>query len=124
MESLWMGVPVISLYGESKIVSRAGAALSPLGLGDWVAKRESECIELAQDWSHRLEELGELRLGLRERVEKEVFLNRQPMSFPIITDWKVQISFIRSHLKQYWLVLNPVKQITASLPWKMPKAEL
>ena len=36
-----------------------------------MAKRESEYIELAQDWSHRLEELGELRLGLRERVGKQ-----------------------------------------------------
>ena len=70
IEPLWMGVPVISLYSESKIASR-GVPLFLLELGDWVAKRESEYIELAQDWSHRLEELGELRLGLRERVEKQ-----------------------------------------------------
>lgn len=66
-ESVWMGVPVISLYGD-RVASRAGAtALCPLGLGDWVVKRESEYIELAQDWSQRLGELEQLRLDLRRR---------------------------------------------------------
>ena len=66
-----MGVPVISLYGD-RITSRAGATtLSPLGLGDWVVKRESEYIGLAQDWSQRLGELEQLRVDLRPRVEEQ-----------------------------------------------------
>ena len=78
MESVWMGVPVISLSGD-RIASRAGATtISPLGLGDWVVKRESEYIELAQDWSQRLGELEQLRLDLRPRVEEQtkVFLRQ------------------------------------------------
>ena len=71
MESVWMGVPVISLYGD-RITSRVGATtLCPLGLGDWVVKREFEYIELAQDWSQRLGELEQLRLDLRRRVEEQ-----------------------------------------------------
>ena len=72
MESLWMGVPIISLYGESKLPSRLGAGtLFPLGLGDWVVRGESEYIELAQDWSQRLWELEQLRLDLRPWVEEQ-----------------------------------------------------
>ena len=71
LESAWMGVPVISLYGD-RVASRAGATtLSPLGLGDWLATGESEYIELAQDWNQRLEELEQLRLDLRPRVEEQ-----------------------------------------------------
>ena len=70
-ESVWMGVPVISLYGD-RVASRAGAtALCPLGLGDWVVTGESEYIELAQDWSQRLGELEQLRSDLRRRVEEQ-----------------------------------------------------
>ena len=78
MESVWMGVPVISLSGD-RVASRGGATtLSPLGLGDWVVKRESEYIELAQNWSQRLGELEQLRLDLRPRVEEQaqVFLRQ------------------------------------------------
>ena len=71
MESVWMGVPVISLYGD-RVASRAGAtALCPLGLGDWVVTGESEYIELAQDWGQRLDELEQLRSDLRRRVEEQ-----------------------------------------------------
>ena len=70
-ESVWMGVPVISLYGD-RVASRAGAtALCPLGLGDWVVTGESEYIELAQDWGQRLDELEQLRSDLRRRVEEQ-----------------------------------------------------
>ena len=72
MESLWMGVPVISLHSERALASRLGSVvMSPLGLGDWVVTGESEYIELAQDWSQRLGELEQLRLDLRRRVEEQ-----------------------------------------------------
>ena len=76
MESVWMGVPVISLYGETILASRAGATtLSPLRLGDWVVKRESEYIKLAQDWSQRLGELEQLRSDLRDRYSLKTSLS-------------------------------------------------
>ena len=77
LESVWMGVPVISLYGD-RVVARAGIVLCPLGLGDWVVTGESEYIELAQDWNQRLGELEQLRSGLRPRVEEQtmVFLEQ------------------------------------------------
>ena len=72
LESLWMGVPVISLCHHRKLASRQGATVHfPLRLGDWVVTGESEYIELAQDWSQRLGELEQLRSDLRRRVEEQ-----------------------------------------------------
>ena len=72
MESLWMGVPVISLHSERALASRLGSVvMSPLGLGGWVVTGESEYIELAQDWGQRLDELEQLRSDLRRRVEEQ-----------------------------------------------------
>ena len=71
MESVWMGVPVISLYGET-VASRAGATtLCPLRLEDWLVVGESEYIELAQNWNQKLGKLEQLRSDLRSRVEEQ-----------------------------------------------------
>ena len=72
LESLWMGVPVISLYNEKKFVSRnATVFLLPLDLRNWLVTNKLEYIELAKFWSTKFEELGNLRLNLRNRVESQ-----------------------------------------------------
>ena len=77
LESFWMGIPVISLYEESKFASRnANVFFHPMGLGDWLAKSRSEYIQLAKDWSQKLEELEKLRFSLRKRLETQTKIFR------------------------------------------------
>ncbi len=69
VESLWMGVPVLGLFGSRKLATRLiGVLHRPLGLQDWVAEDEDSYVRLAIDWAARRQDLGPLRFGLRQRV--------------------------------------------------------
>lgn len=67
-ESLWMGVPVLTLVGGSFAARHAFSHLSNVGLADWAVMEEdayvAEAIRRAQD----LPALARLREGLRARV--------------------------------------------------------
>jgi protein O-GlcNAc transferase len=68
MEALWMGVPVLTLQGES-LVSRQGIGiLMNAGLPNWIARNEDEYITKAIRFSTDLGNLTSLRSGLRQQV--------------------------------------------------------
>lgn len=67
-ESLWMGVPVITLLGARHASRMSGSILSALGLNEFIAQTPEEFVELAVKWHGELEALATLRAGLRERV--------------------------------------------------------
>jgi len=67
-ESLWMGVPVISLTGK-RFLSRAGLSLlSSAGLTDFAVATEEEYIRLAAHLGANLALLAEIRGGLRAHL--------------------------------------------------------
>jgi len=69
-ESLYVGVPVISLHGRN-CVSRSGLSiLNSLGLGELVASTPNQYVEIALALARDLSRLEELRLGLRFRFEQ------------------------------------------------------
>jgi protein O-GlcNAc transferase len=77
LESLWMGVPVISLEGD-RFVSRVGLSiLSTLGLGDLVAKSTREYVEIAAGLASRPPLLSALRAGLRSRMTGSALLDHR-----------------------------------------------
>jgi predicted O-linked N-acetylglucosamine transferase (SPINDLY family) len=67
-DALWMGVPVVTLAGESYVSRQGVALLSNLGLDDWVAGAPDAYVDIATRWAHDVEGLGRLRAGLRERM--------------------------------------------------------
>jgi protein O-GlcNAc transferase len=69
-ESLFVGVPVVSLHGLS-CVSRSGLSiLSALGLGDLVASTPEQYVEIAVALASDLARLEQMRGGLRDRFEQ------------------------------------------------------
>jgi predicted O-linked N-acetylglucosamine transferase (SPINDLY family) len=68
LDAMWMGVPVITLSGQT-IVSRYGHSFNHcLGLDDWVATNRAAYISTARKKSKKLTELAKLRAELRERI--------------------------------------------------------
>lgn len=68
-ESLWMGVPVVSLAGD-EFRSRAGLSLlTAAGLPDLIARSVEEYVDFAAALAGDLAALAALRSGLRERLK-------------------------------------------------------
>ena len=68
-ESLCMGVPVVGVTSDSKIIHRSSSMiLSSLGVDGWVAKTKDEYVEIVCNWVRNLGELAELRQELRDRA--------------------------------------------------------
>lgn len=69
-EAMWMGVPTITLYGDS-IVSRYSMTYQTVaGLSGFSSENVEEYIGLAVLWSKRAEELALLRARLRDQIAR------------------------------------------------------
>jgi predicted O-linked N-acetylglucosamine transferase (SPINDLY family) len=68
VENLWMGVPVLTLSGNSFLSRQGVGLLMNAGLPDWIATDADEYVALALSHSSDLQRLSSLRAGLRQRV--------------------------------------------------------
>ena len=69
-DALWMGVPTVTLAGDTH-VSRAGVSLlSAVGLPELIARTQEEYVEIAVTLATDVPRLAALRAGLRERVRR------------------------------------------------------
>jgi len=67
-EALWMGVPVVSLYGERFGGRHSASHLTAVGLEQMVAHDHDAYVALARSLASDLPSLAHLRAGLRERM--------------------------------------------------------
>lgn len=63
-----MGVPTISLEGETLVSRQGSSIMHSLGLSDFVVTNRAQFVERAVEWTGRLDELNAIRLGLRARI--------------------------------------------------------
>ncbi len=75
LDAYWMGVPVVSLLGET-IVGRASLSFaSNLQLLDWVAREPDEFVHIATRFAADLPHLGQLRGELRQRLQRSPLMD-------------------------------------------------
>ncbi|MDB5896351.1 MAG: glycosyltransferase [Rhodoferax sp.] len=67
-EALWMGVPTLTLRGDSMISRQGASMLTCVGLPGWIAEDEDDYVAKAVAHANDLEGLKALRAGLRERA--------------------------------------------------------
>jgi protein O-GlcNAc transferase len=69
LDSFWMGVPVVTLAGQTAIGRGGKSILSNLGLPELIAETPEEYVEIAVKLSSDLPRLAELRRTLRQRMQ-------------------------------------------------------
>lgn len=65
-ESLWMGVPMLTLTGSEHRSRVSGSLLHQLGLNDWIADDPDKFVQLAEQHTADLDSLSSLRARLRD----------------------------------------------------------
>jgi len=67
-ESVWMGVPVVTLRGKNFLSHVGESIIINAGLPDWVAIDEEDYVRRAIDFASDLDALSSLRSGLRAKL--------------------------------------------------------
>jgi protein O-GlcNAc transferase len=74
-ESLWMGVPVVTLAGQTH-VSRVGVSLlQNVGLAEMIGSTPEQYVQIAVDLTNNLPRLAELRSTLRQQMERSPLMD-------------------------------------------------
>lgn len=74
-ETLWMGVPVVTLVGNT-FISRAGySLLLAANMKEFTAYSQEEYIDIAKKWAHELPSLAEVRTNLRDHLRQSPLLD-------------------------------------------------
>lgn len=69
LDSFWMGVPVVTLVGQTPVARAGWSQLSNLGLRELAAHTPEQFVQVAVDLAHDLPRLQELRRTMRPRME-------------------------------------------------------
>jgi protein O-GlcNAc transferase len=67
-EALWMGVPTVTLAGDSLLARQGASLLTAAGLEEWVAASKEEYVAKTIALASDLPKLAKLRAGLRQQV--------------------------------------------------------
>jgi protein O-GlcNAc transferase len=94
-DALWMGVPVVSLYGKSYVQRYGSVALACLGLDDLIAPDEEAYVATAVRLAQDADRLVALRQSLRERMQRSVLLDGK--------DFTSRLEAVYRQLWQSWL---------------------
>ena len=74
-DSIWMGVPVVMLEGDTYASRFGGSVLANVGLEDLIATTVDEYVEIAVDLALDLDRLERLREELRPRMAASALLD-------------------------------------------------
>ncbi len=74
-DALWMGVPVVSLAGETAVGRGGVSILSNVGLPELIARTPEQYVRIAVELAQDLPRLSELRATVRARMQASPLMN-------------------------------------------------
>jgi predicted O-linked N-acetylglucosamine transferase (SPINDLY family) len=75
LDSLWMGVPVVTLIGNIPVARAGWCQLTNLGLAELAGQTPEDFVRIAVELAKDLPRLAELRTGLRQRMEQSPLMD-------------------------------------------------
>jgi predicted O-linked N-acetylglucosamine transferase (SPINDLY family) len=75
IDSLWMGVPMVTLRGKTAVGRGGVSVLSNAGLADWIADAAESYAQIALQKSQELQQLSELRAALRGKIKNSPLMD-------------------------------------------------
>jgi predicted O-linked N-acetylglucosamine transferase (SPINDLY family) len=76
-ESLYMGVPFVTLAGRPGVGRLGSSILNGLGRTEWIAQTEAQYVDIAVQLAHRVEALDDIRATLRQQMAKSVLMHEK-----------------------------------------------
>ncbi|EDN67126.1 conserved hypothetical protein [Beggiatoa sp. PS] len=89
--SLWMGVPVITLTGQTP-ASRGEGPLLTLGLEDFVAKTSEEYVDIALNIANNLDKLNQTRTGLRDKMLNSPLMDAEKFTHSVEAAYRQNVA--------------------------------
>jgi protein O-GlcNAc transferase len=74
-DTLWMGVPMVSLAGKTAVGRAGSSILSVVGVPELIARTPEQYIQIVTDLAGDLPRLVELRRALRSRMQESPLMN-------------------------------------------------
>ena len=74
-DALWMGVPVLSLAGQTYVSRQGVCVLTNLGLADWICRSVEEYIQKAVALARAPRQLAALSPALRQKLEQSPLMD-------------------------------------------------
>jgi predicted O-linked N-acetylglucosamine transferase (SPINDLY family) len=74
-DTLWMGVPVVTLAGSRSVSRSAASMLTTVGLADWIAYTREDYVRLALQFAGDPALLARLRASLRQRMRESPLMD-------------------------------------------------
>jgi protein O-GlcNAc transferase len=75
LESLWMGVPVVTREGDTEASRNGAEILAALGMNELIAHGDEEYVSIAVSLARDTQRLTELRRDLRARMQRSPLTN-------------------------------------------------
>ncbi len=79
-EALWMGVPTVTLAGNTLLARQGASLLHCAGLSDWIAQDENDYVAKAVRFAKDIDMLASLRLQLRSQLSATALFDAQRFS--------------------------------------------
>lgn len=109
-EALWMGVPTLTLAGNTLIARQGASLLSAAGLADWVAETKADYVTKALAFTCDFERLASLRAGLRKQVLASPLFDAQ--------------RFASNMEKALWEMWNDIQQLDPKRKQRQVKTKM